>query len=468
MKNLFHSFHFRVTVAIVSSMVALSLLNSFLDYQVTFKSNFENERMTLKDLAKNAVLMVNAQQIKDIPLNKEGINSRSYQIVSQQLRKVQAANPLIEDIYVLAPTSKTNKWKFIVDLYAVAPDGTKRPGLKPGTDYDASRFSEMLNGLNEPSADRKLETDEYGTTLSGYAPIRDEVGKPVAVLGMDINANNIYAMNQKILKGSLIFLMIAIIAAVLLGAFISNRVVRPVKKLKDGVDYIKNGHWAQTVDVPGQDEIGQLAASFNEMAKSLDHYRQLLRRYFLDAAKSMTVILEAKDQYTLGHSQAVVNYSEKIALRLGIEPKLIENFKIVTLLHDIGKVGIKDSILQKPGKLDPEEFEKMKQHPLLGEQILKPILDDPLMRSVVRHHHERQDGRGYPDGLNEDQLPLLVSIVTVADSYDAMTSDRAYRKAMSKEEAIDQLVKNKGTQFHPKVVDAFLEILKEEGPSPAP
>jgi len=463
MKKPLHSFHLRVTLGMVASMVVLSIINNILDYHLTFKSHFENERVSLENLAKNAALMINAEELKQIPLDKNGIDAPAYQIISQQLKRIKATNPQIEDIYILTPTGTKNIWKFIVDLDETKPNGTKIPASAPGTDYDAGRFSQMISGLNEPSADDKLETDEYGTTLSGYAPIRDEVGKPLAILGIDIDAANIHAMKKEILKGSVIFLMIAIVLAIILGALISGRVVQPIKQLKRGVDYIKDGHWSHKVNISGKDEIAQLASSFNKMAEGLAHSQQLLRSYFFDSVKSMAMLLEAKDRYTSGHSQSTADYSEKIALRMGVDPTVVKYFKSIVLLHDIGKVGVKDTLLQKPGKLDEKEFELMKQHPLLGEQILMPILEDPLMRSVIRNHHERHDGQGYPDGLSEDKIPLLVSIVTVADSYDAMTSNRSYRQAMSKEAAIEQLVKNKGTQFNPKVVDIFLEILKEEG-----
>jgi len=152
----------------------------------------------------------------------------------------------------------------------------------------------------------------------------------------------------------------------------------------------------------------------------------------------------------------------KIALKMGLSREQAGLFRRMTLLHDIGKVGVKDSILNKPGTLTPQEWEAIKKHPLIGEQILKPVLDNPDMLSVVRGHHERYDGSGYPDGLSREQISIYAAIVSVADAYDAMTSDRAYRKGMSKEEAIAELVKYKGTQFNPKVVDVFLEILKEE------
>ncbi len=147
---------------------------------------------------------------------------------------------------------------------------------------------------------------------------------------------------------------------------------------------------------------------------------------------------------------------------MGVDAKTLDMFQRVALLHDIGKVGVRDSVLLKPDKLDDEEWDAIKIHPVLGEQILKPILNDSTMLMVIRNHHERIDGKGYPDGLKGEQIPLLVAITTVADSFDAMTSTRAYRRALSVEQAVEQLVNNRGTQFHPDVVDVFLQILVED------
>jgi HD-GYP domain-containing protein (c-di-GMP phosphodiesterase class II) len=320
----------------------------------------------------------------------------------------------------------------------------------------------MLKAFDEPSADQRLEKDEWGTTLSGYAPIRGIDGKAIAILGVDMDASDVHLAETIIREKSIVVLCIGVMFAMLLGLFISSRVVNPINKLRTGIEYINEGHLHHQVKVIGDDEIAQLARSFNEMASGLHDSRQKLLNYFYDAVKVLVMLLEARDHYTLGHSESVAHYSEKIALRLGMDPKGVEFFKRVVLLHDIGKVGVRDNVLLKTTKLDQNEWEVIRLHPVLGEQILKPILDDPIMLSVVRNHHERYDGKGYPDGWAKDQIPLLVAIVTVADSYDAMTSTRSYRQAMSKDQAIEQLISNRGTQFHPDVVDVFLTILREE------
>ena len=158
----------------------------------------------------------------------------------------------------------------------------------------------------------------------------------------------------------------------------------------------------------------------------------------------------------------VTKYSLSIGRYLKLSAKDMEMIKFCGLLHDIGKIGISESILGKPSSLTKREYELIKRHPVIGEQIVRQInfLKDGL--PLIRHHHERYDGKGYPDGLSGDNIPLLARILSVADAFDAMTSDRPYRKAMSVKDAIRELIKGKGTQFDPEIVDVFCRILEEK------
>jgi len=147
---------------------------------------------------------------------------------------------------------------------------------------------------------------------------------------------------------------------------------------------------------------------------------------------------------------------------MGLPEEEADMLKSVAELHDIGKLGIEESILNKDGKPTPEEWEIIKEHPKTGEEILTPVFLDKKKLAIVRSHHERYDGKGYPDGLKGDEIDILAQIVSVADSYDAMTSKRAYRNSLGKAIATQELKKNSGTQFNPKVVDAFLRVLERE------
>jgi putative nucleotidyltransferase with HDIG domain len=458
MKSFLKRFDLRVIVSIVATISCVVIVSDFLIFRFTYQAQLEGTRNQLKTIARTAALLIDAERIAEIPLTKEGTHTPSYDYVDDQLKKIKVANPQIKYIYILKKVDSSDIWRFVVD--ADTEDAKGRYSY-PGDRYDAGRFPGMIKGFNEPSSDDKIEKDEWGATLSGYAPIRNALGQPGAVLGVDIDARDVYAMYRHVLRMAGVILLAGIMLAIILGFFISSRVVGPVNELIDGTRYIADGNLHHRVQINGQDEISELANSFNSMAQSLEESRRQLLDYFYDTVKSLVLILELRDQYTLGHSQAVANYAEKIARRMGIDPKTVDMFKKVTLLHDIGKIGVRDSVLLKPDKLTEEEWESIKAHPVLGEQILKPILNDPQMLVIIRNHHERQDGKGYPDALARQEIPLLVAIVTVADSYDAMIANRPYRKAMSPLEAMEQLQKGKGSQFHPDVVDVFLSILNE-------
>lgn len=187
--------------------------------------------------------------------------------------------------------------------------------------------------------------------------------------------------------------------------------------------------------------------------------------------KTLAVALEERDAYTSGHSQRVAYYMKLIAVRMNLPKEMIDTIYTGGLLHDIGKIGIEDSILLKPGRLTQEEFEIIKTHPVRGEALLRKLYaqvndqdDERIQRilEITRNHHERFDGRGYPDQLKEQQIPLVARIAAVADSFDAMTSNRAYRKGLSFDKACSEISLYRGTQFCPEVVDAFFECITED------
>lgn len=173
--------------------------------------------------------------------------------------------------------------------------------------------------------------------------------------------------------------------------------------------------------------------------------------------KSLVMSIEARDSYTKQHSERVTIYSLDIARVMGLNEEEMDVIRFGGYLHDIGKIGVKDTVLLKPGRLTDEEFEEIKQHSIIGDNILKPIKFFPKERDLIRHHHERYDGRGYPDGLAGEDIPITSRILAVADTYDAMTSTRPYRKALEHHVAVEEIIRCSGKQFDPKVVEAFLE-----------
>jgi putative nucleotidyltransferase with HDIG domain len=190
------------------------------------------------------------------------------------------------------------------------------------------------------------------------------------------------------------------------------------------------------------------------------------REAYLDIIRSLVNAIEARDPYTRGHSEQTTKYAVSIAQKMALPAEAIEVVRYAASLHDIGKIGIKENILKKVKKLTADEYSHIKNHPFMGAQILKPIKSLQEVIPIVYHHHERYDGKGYLDGLQRDEIPIGARILSVADSFEAMTSDRPYHKGLPKEEAMEQLKKSSGTQFDPHVVNAFMEVMEEESLKP--
>jgi HD-GYP domain-containing protein (c-di-GMP phosphodiesterase class II) len=191
------------------------------------------------------------------------------------------------------------------------------------------------------------------------------------------------------------------------------------------------------------------------------HLSEENKRGNYDIIRVLTEAIDAKDPYTRGHSTMVTQYAMDIARELNLSEPQIHSIKLASILHDVGKIGVDENILRKQDKLTDEEFKIIKQHPVIGEAIIKPL---PFLKKeccIIRHHHERMDGKGYPDGLTGEDLSLSERILAVSDAYQAMISDRSYRKHLRKKDVISQLESNSGTQFDPQVVKALLRLISD-------
>ncbi|MDF2613377.1 MAG: putative domain HDIG-containing protein [Clostridia bacterium] len=187
-----------------------------------------------------------------------------------------------------------------------------------------------------------------------------------------------------------------------------------------------------------------------------------LRQTFVDSIESMASAIDAKDIYTQGHCRRVSENAFKIGRCIGLNPNELEALKYAGILHDIGKIGIKDAILNKQGPLDDDEFQIMKTHPVVGDTILRQISTlEQSIRDAARYHHERYDGMGYYEGLKGEQIPLFARILAIADTYDAITTDRPYRKGLAKEVALEEIRNGEGTQFDPELAEVFIRLMEE-------
>jgi putative nucleotidyltransferase with HDIG domain len=212
-----------------------------------------------------------------------------------------------------------------------------------------------------------------------------------------------------------------------------------------------------------REDLTLLTSLADQVAIALDNSRLYgeLEEMFFQTAESLADAIEKRDPYTGGHTQRVTLYSQAIAKYLQLEPFEKKWLKIASVLHDIGKIGVEDDILRKRDQLTPEEFNVIKRHSDMGAEILEHIRQLREIVPGVKYHHEHVDGKGYPDGLKGKEIPILAKIVAVADTYDAMTTDRPYRKAMEKEGAIEELKRCSGTQLDKEVVEAFMQAYQK-------
>jgi putative nucleotidyltransferase with HDIG domain len=197
-------------------------------------------------------------------------------------------------------------------------------------------------------------------------------------------------------------------------------------------------------------------------SEALEQYVQELQQTHSATLEALVTALEARDHETEGHSERVTCYAASIAKALGLDQAQLDELRRGALLHDIGKIGVPDGVLRKPGPLDPSEWEQMRRHPVFGAEMVGGINFLAQAMPVVRHHHERYDGSGYPDRLAGEQIPLVARVFAVADTFDAMTSDRPYRRALSIDEAREEIRRCAGQQFDPVVVEAFLSLPAED------
>jgi putative nucleotidyltransferase with HDIG domain len=256
--------------------------------------------------------------------------------------------------------------------------------------------------------------------------------------------------------------------ALAVAIFAARKVSQPIQKLADSTHQIAAGNFSKRLPRigPGK-EIGDLAEDFNRMSGHVESYVDRLqdaaqenRELFIGSMRSFVAAIDAKDPYTRGHSERVATYSRIISKSLGLSETEQHKIWVGALLHDVGKIGIEDRILTKGGVLSEEEYDQMKLHPVIGAQIMSRIEQLKEMIPAIRWHHEAWNGSGYPDGLKGEQIPLSARITGVADSFDAITTNRPYQRAYEPDFAVETITRLAGTRFDAKVVTAFLQAFE--------
>jgi len=344
---------------------------------------------------------------------------------------------------------------------------------------DISRAGETLR----PAAGTAARRDPDGTVLTdvqdasgGRFEIRSPIlfmNKPLGAVVLGINKTVPRAAQKEAGRKMLLvfgsFLILGVVSSVLLSSFLT----RPIQELSAGVTELKEGRLRSPLRVYSLDELGRLTQSFNEMTQlitvqrdELKKYAQELEQAYVSTVRVLAAAIDARDAYTLGHSTRVAKLSLELSADLGFSHDELEDLEVTCLFHDVGKIKIPDSILLKHGRLGAAERMEMMRHAEYGAEILSKAAS--LLKYIpgVRHHHEWHDGNGYPDGLAGEKIPLAAAIIALADVYDAVTSDRPYRAAMTGPEARSVIASLSGRQFDPGLAERFLRIVKAKSQTP--
>jgi len=406
----------------------------------------------LMSIASIAAFYVDGDIVEELR-ESEQEQTAEYAVLQQRLIQIMKDNKKIRDVYVLRKGEHKDELVFVVD----AAELEEHSPL--GEIYDAIIAPEMLKGFIQPAVDKDFTTDKWGQTLSGYAPVRNSHGDVVAILGIDFDANDIRAEYNKRSERVLFYAVLGMLLMLMLSLVVAKKLVERLNNIKCVIDMLLEENLDTSVHDTGKDEIKDLSLRVNQLIKKMVADREQM---FICMITALVNALEAKDQYTYGHSADVADIADDIMNEMQLDANEKFTIRFAAILHDIGKIGISDIILQKKGKLTETEFSVIRQHPLIGAKILEGIPALNQIQDIVQHHHERYDGTGYPDKLRGLDISLGARIIAVADSFQAMISDRTYHSGMSQKLAMKELEENKGTQFDPHIVDVFLALCKNK------
>ncbi len=337
------------------------------------------------------------------------------------------------------------------------------------TGQDMSHFEIVRSFVDEGSKAQLAATREFtvrdgknATEMLGtYSPVTSLEWAVVVQKPREDAYRGIYEMQR---TGRLLA-WLAVFVSVGLSIFSARRITSPLQVLAQSSRAIARGDFSQRVHLKTRTEIGELATTFNTMSEELEQFVQDLKRaadenknLFMGSIQMLAGAVDEKDPYTRGHSDRVTKYSLLIAQEMGLDAGFLEILRVSAQLHDVGKIGIEDRILKKPGALTPEEFEIMKTHTTKGANILRPVPQLREMLPGIELHHEALNGRGYPYGLKADDIPLLPRVIAVADTFDALTTNRPYQKAHDPIEALRIIENLSGQRLDPNAVTALMAV----------
>ncbi len=393
-------------------------------------------------------------------LSRSIASTAGYNLLSQDLLgldnivfRIKSSNPDIESIALVNTESRI-----------IVHSDIQKSG-EPFTPAEGIVFKQ------EPDATVIVEaTGASGSFFQVSSPIRF-MNRRLGVVIIDINKSVLITAQQEA-REKIAFVFAAVLLLGVASSFlVSSFLTKPIQELSVGVAELKEGKRRQPLRVYSRDELGRLTQSFNEMTAlitsqqdKLSKYAQDLEDAYVSTVRVLAAAIDARDTYTLGHSTRVAQLSVEMGKEIGLRSAELEDLEIACLFHDVGKIKIPDAILLKKGKLDPLEHREMARHTEYGAEILSKAPSLLKYIPAVRHHHEWHDGTGYPDGISGDEIPLAAAIISLADVYDAMTSDRPYREALTGEESRQKITELAGRQFHPDLVKIFIWTMEKKMP----
>ena len=370
----------------------------------------------------------------------------------------------------LQEVSRTGLTPYVVDaqgrlVAAIRPDFVTGQNMK--------NLEIVRNFVDEGSKAQLAATKEF-TIVEGRQRV-DMLGtySPVTALDWAVVVQKprleAYSGVYQMQHTARLLALLAVFASMIVSIYAARRITNPLEVLTESSRAIARGDFSKRVELKSRTEIGELAATFNTMSEELQQFVEDLKRaaeenraLFMGSIQMLSGAVDEKDPYTRGHSDRVTRYSLLIAREMKLNDEFLEILRISAQLHDVGKIGIEDHILKKPGALTPEEFEIMKTHTTKGANILRPVKQLKDMLPGIELHHESLDGRGYPYGLKDDQIPMLARVIAVADTFDALTTNRPYQRAHEPNEALRIIHSLAGKRLDPIAV-AALDAVYQRG-----
>ncbi|MFZ2492597.1 MAG: HD domain-containing phosphohydrolase [Thermoanaerobaculia bacterium] len=358
-----------------------------------------------------------------------------------------------------------------VTAFVVDRDGRVLLHSEPAVEVQHPDFSNLKIVRDFAAAPQIRITESYTDGHSGRnVKVLGTVAPAAANVGVVVQKpeDRAFASVNEMIRATILWGSIALVLAIVAATLFAAGIARPIRLLADRTREIAEGNYQQRVDLKTHNEIGELAENFNIMSSSVESAVEKLKQaaqenhlLFINSVRMLAAAIDAKDPYTRGHSERVARYSIAIGKHLPLTDQEMRNLRISALLHDVGKIGIDDRILRKPGALNDEEFEIMKQHPAKGAAIMSGVAQLIDIIPGMKYHHEKWAGGGYPDGLVAEDIPMQARIVAIADTFDAMTTNRPYQKAMELGYVVEKIASFAASRFDPAVIEAFVAAVKQ-------